>query len=245
MMRRLLLSIGVLLSVVGNGEAQERAPNRSDVVRAVSDADPARFACAHVESRSCKSDWIKAVAAALHATDGRWGLNGKRGNPNDISMDVVTWRVGPTDRHVQAFDICGACGGGSPSVVWNDITNWGTIGQPGTAVWLQPGPVSGPTPTPTPTPTPNPTPAPTVNLTPILDVLQRIEGKVDAALARLQNPVDLSQVYAKLDALSAQVDEARKDIQGRPTSLVGCLVGRVPKAFGGTTEVRFCPEAPQ
>jgi hypothetical protein len=24
--------------------------------------------------------------------------------------------------------------------------------------------------------------------------------------------------------------------------LSGCLVGRVPKAFGGSTEVRFCPE---
>lgn len=205
---RVLVLLGVLLSA-GNVWAQERAPNRRDVVEAVSAADPARFACAHVESRSCKLDWIKAVAAALHATDARWGLNGKRGNPNDISMDVVTWRIGPTDRHVQAFDICGACGGGNPSVVWSDITNWATLGQPGTAIWLQPGPVSGPTPTPTPTPTP----APSVDLRPVLDALAALTAKVDALAARPAPAVDLSEVLGRLDTVSVQVDEARKDVQ--------------------------------
>ncbi|MEZ5421122.1 MAG: hypothetical protein R2708_27810 [Vicinamibacterales bacterium] len=33
-------------------------------------------------------------------------------NPDDLSMDVVTFRLGPTDRHVQAFDVCGSCGAG-------------------------------------------------------------------------------------------------------------------------------------
>ena len=131
-----------------------QAPNRKSVVQQVSDADPARFRRAHT-GQPGEDDWIKAVAAALHAEDPRWGLNGKRGDPNVLSLDVVTFRVGPTDRHVEAYDICGACGGGNPSVVWNDITNYATIGQPGTAIWVQP-PVVTPTPVPVPTPTPPP-----------------------------------------------------------------------------------------
>jgi hypothetical protein len=128
----------LVLLLAAPAMAQERAPNRLDVVERVTAEDPARFACAHAEDRGCRYDWIKAVAAALHATDARWGLNGKRGNPNDLSMDVVTWRLGPTDRHVQAFDICGACGASSARPVWSDITNWGTVGQSGTAVWVKP-----------------------------------------------------------------------------------------------------------
>lgn len=319
---RVLLIFGLLLSVASQAYAQGQAPNRKDVVEAVSAADPARFACAHVEGRSCKHDWIKAVAAALHATDPKWGLNGKRGNPSDISMDVVTYRIGPTDRHVQAFDICGSCGGGSPSVVWNDITNWATIGQPGTAIWIQPGPVSGPappvvdttgtwtaahaeilrrlgssdtkriaeqlrssfpaqewgqkradsarpisgdviavrangrltgvrvvpassagvigdisgqmfvavaavdhlgagvvtpppvpTPTPEPSPSPSPTPSPVVvSLQPVLDAIAALAAKVDALEARAAAVVDLSEVTARIDAVSVQVDQARQEI---------------------------------
>jgi len=211
-MRLMLLFVGLLLSVVDNVEAQERAPNRKDVVEAVSAADPARFACAHVEGRSCKNDWIKAVAWALHQTDSRWGLNMKRDDDRQgISMDVVTWRIGPTDRHVQAFDICGACGGGSPSVVWADITNWSTIGNPGTARWVQPQPVSGGGPAPTPTPAP--APAPAVNLKPVLDAITALAAKVDALAAKPLPALDLSDVYARLDTVSRQVDEARQDVQ--------------------------------
>lgn len=159
--------------------AQTTAPDRRDVVQAVSDADPARFACAHVEGRACKMDWINAVAAALHQVDPRWGLNMKRDDDRQgLSMDVVTFRLGPTDRHVEAFDICGGCGGGNPSVVWQNITNYATIGQPGTARWVQPQPVSGGG---------GGTgggghvdPPPAVNLQPVLDALAALTVKVDA-----------------------------------------------------------------
>lgn len=221
-----------------------QAPNRKDVVQAVSDADPARFACAHQEGRSCKTDWIKAVAWALHQTDSRWGLNGKRGNPNDISMDVVTFRIGPTDRHVQAFDICGACGGGNPSVVWNDITNFSTIGQPGTAIWVQPtavgGAAGGGGGTPLPAP---PAPAPAVDYTPLLNALA---AKLDALAVKVDAVAGVA-VEARDAARSAEhdareVNAARMEPQPLPVLSVPCLVGRVPRAFGGSTEARFCPE---
>jgi len=231
----------VLVALPALASAQGQAPNRKDVVEAVSAADPARFACAHQEGRSCKTDWIKAVAWALHQTDSRWGLNMKRDDDRQgISMDVVTFRIGPTDRHVQAFDICGACGGGNPSVVWNDITNWATIGNPGTARWVQPvavgGSGSGGGGTPSPTP-PQPAPAAPVNLQPILDALAALAVKIDAVAG--------VAVEARDAAKSAEHDA--RELNGRPAPAVPvlavpCLVGRVPRAFGGSVEARFCPE---
>lgn len=231
----------VLVASVGVS-AQERAPNRRDLVEAVSAADPARFACAHVESRGCKTDWIKAVAWALHQTDSRWGLNGKRGNVNDLSMDVVTWRIGPTDRHVQAFDICVACGGGSPSVVWNDITNWATIGNPGTAVWLRPDPVGdGGAPPPPPSPPP---PAPSVDLRPILDAIAALTAKVDA-VAALALASREAATQAQADAEQARILASDVKHVELPKVLeqlkqpipIPCMRGSV---YG--RGVRFCPE---
>ena len=242
-MMRYLLSVVVLLSVAGNVYAQERAPNRRDVVERVSAADPARFACAHQEGRACKNDWIKAVAWALHQTDTRWGLNGKRGNAGDLSMDVVTWRIGPTDRHVQAFDICGACGGGNPSVVWSDITNWATLGNPGTAIWIKPEPVGGTgsggggtSPTPTPPPTP---PAP--DYTAKLDALQASVNSLAALVASLQSTATAAHSEA-LNAAS-RASEIKTQIANMPAGKpFPAYTGRFPKAFGGSSEVVLTPK---
>lgn len=245
MKKIIVLSIAVLLSIVGNSWAQTQAPNRRDVVEQVSAADPARFACAHVESRSCKSDWIKAVAAALHAIDPKWGLNGKRGNPDDISMDVVTYRLGPTDRHVEAFDICGACGGPSPQVVWSNITNYQTIGQPGTAVWVRPS---------TSVVEPPPPPQTPVDLKPILDALATLTAKIDTVAALALSARD-SALDAKAAADMARVEaEHAKAVAGEirqldvPSLLEQfkpfCVTGKVPKAFGGSSTVVLCPQVP-
>jgi hypothetical protein len=241
-----LLLASVLLAAPSY--AQGQAPNRLDVVQFVSEEDPARFACAHT-GRPCEADWIKAVAAALHAEDGRWGLNAKRDGPaSDLSLDVVTFRIGPTDRHVQVFDICGACGSSSARPVWNDITAWGSIGQPGTARWVKPAStIPAPTPTPTPQPQPTPTPSP-VDLSAVL-------AKLDAVLA------EIATLRANSDGIAAVSTQARdfaEDAKNNASDVkhleipkvlealkqqqqAQCLTGRVPRAFGGTTEVRFCP----
>lgn len=253
-MRRTVLLVVVTLGLgvmaPPYAATQTTAPDRRDIVREVSAADPARFACAHVEGRACKLDWINAVASALHAVDPRWGLNMKRDDDRQgLSMDVVTFRLGPTDRHVEAFDICGGCGGGTPTVVWQNITNYATIGQPGTARWVQPQPVSGGggggssgggggTP-----------PATPVDLAPVLAAVAELATKVDAVAALALAARDAAQ-DARTEAEQAKVNasdvrhlaipEMKALIEG--AGLSGCLVGRVPKAFGGTTEVRFCPE---
>lgn len=253
-MRRTVLLVVVTLGLgvmaPPYAATQTTAPDRRDIVREVSAADPARFACAHVEGRACKLDWINAVASALHAVDPRWGLNMKRDDDRQgLSMDVVTFRLGPTDRHVEAFDICGGCGGGAPTVVWQNITNYATIGQPGTARWVQPQPVSGGgngggggtgggTP-----------PATPVDMAPVLAAVAELATKVDAVAALALAARDAAQ-DARTEAEQAKVNASDVRHLAIPelkalieaAGLSGCLVGRVPKAFGGTTEVRFCPE---
>lgn len=253
-MRRTVLLVVVTLGLgvmaPPYAATQTTAPDRRDIVREVSAADPARFACAHVEGRACKLDWINAVASALHAIDPRWGLNMKRDDDRQgLSMDVVTFRLGPTDRHVEAFDICGGCGGGTPTVVWQNITNYATIGQPGTARWVQPQPISGGgngggggtgggTP-----------PATPVDLAPVLAAVAELATKVDAVAALALAARDAAQ-DARAEAEQAKVNASDVRHLAIPelkalieaAGLSGCLVGRVPKAFGGTTEVRFCPE---
>ena len=221
--------------------AQGQAPNRLEVVRFVSDEDPARFACAH-SGRPCQADWIKAVAAALHAEDARWGLNGKRGNANDLSLDVVTFRIGPTDRHVQAFDICGACGGSNPSAVWNDITNWKTIGQPGTAIWVKP---AGTVVTPPVDPIDPPDTPPAVDLAPVLAALATLTEKVDA-IAALALAARDAALDAKAEAEQAKVNASDIKHVSLPALLEElkatahpCYRGRVSGWAGGSVEL--CP----
>lgn len=164
-------------------------------------------------------------------------------------MDVVTFRIGPTDRHVEAFDICGGCGGGNPSVTWNNITNFSTIGQPGTARWVQPSPVGGgsssgggsnP-------PSAPPSPAPP-DLTPILNAIAALKADLATLTAKVDAVAGVS-VEARDAAKSAEIDsrdvnKARMD--GWPaaggTVTVPCLVGSVPRAFGGSSTVTFCPK---
>jgi hypothetical protein len=135
---------------------------------------------------------------------------------------------------VQAFDICGACGGGSPSVTWSDITHFATLGQPGTAVWIQPEPVGGASSggggTPLPAP---PAPAPGRAYTAELALLAT---KIDAVAA-----IALAARDAALDA--GRLSQALLDRPAPPVPVlsVPCLVGRVPKAFGGSSVVTFCP----
>lgn len=239
-----LIVLGLILGQTGPIAAQERAPNRRDVVEQVSQADPQRFACAHTE-RSCKNDWIIAVAQALYKTDGRWGLNMKRDDDRQgLSMDVVTWRIGPTDRHVQAFDICGRCGGPNPSVEWGDITNWATLGNPGTARWIKPPQAVEPV-------DPVDPPTPVVDLRQVLAAINELKVKLDAvaglALASRDVALDVKALTEQLKGEVAQINTTVLEIrhvdvprlleQFKPS----CVTGKVPKAFGGSATVTLCP----
>ena len=106
------------------------------VVQAVARANPALLA------NSCQEhggSWrfMDLVVDTLRTYDTRWGYNGKRGNANDPSMDVVTYHhgAGASQGSTQVYivDVIGGHCGATPSPGWNDVTDVtyssGTVGR--------------------------------------------------------------------------------------------------------------------
>lgn len=98
--------------------------------------------------------WLDKLIDRLRTKDLRWGYNGKRGNPNDPSQDIVDYHYGAGNSQfstqVYIIDVMlGHCGA-APSPAWIDQTsitvNSGTVGlfmypRPGrTVVPTTPGP---------------------------------------------------------------------------------------------------------
>jgi hypothetical protein len=81
--------------------------------------------------------FMDLVVDTLRTYDTRWGYNGKRGNSNDPSMDVIDYHHGPGPDQgstaVYIIDIIGGHCGSNPTPVWNDVTdatyNGGSIGR--------------------------------------------------------------------------------------------------------------------
>ena len=128
--------------------------------RALADARPIRLA-ADCLSRTCfrsfrrwrrptpaRSRTLVRIAAATGSSwtrssipcgpyDTRWGYNGKRGNVNDPSKDVVDYHYGAgpdaNSTDVYIIDVIGGHCGSSPTANWGDVTdvtvNSGTIGR--------------------------------------------------------------------------------------------------------------------
>jgi hypothetical protein len=65
-------------------------PNLKHVVEQCKTDHPEAWANAHTGNAQTK-DFIKILATALKAQDVRFGLNGKRGDPNNISDDAVNY----------------------------------------------------------------------------------------------------------------------------------------------------------
>jgi len=92
-------------------------------------------------------DFIRILASDLHLIDARFGLNGKRGDPNDISDDAINYiGEGPghdpvTGMPVTVFDVIRGAGGPNPQ------PSWDAINRPGPGAWVKPKPVLVPRPT--------------------------------------------------------------------------------------------------
>lgn len=87
-------------------------------------------------------DFIRLLAADCHAADPRYGLNGKRGNANDISDDALNF-VGagpghtPDGRPCTVVDVIVAAGSPAAQPGWNPIPD--PVGSSG--AWVQPSTV--------------------------------------------------------------------------------------------------------
>jgi len=104
---------------------------------------PVAWANAHTGNAQTE-DFIRILASNLHAIDARFGLNGKRGNPNDISDDAINYiGEGPghdpaTGQPVTVFDVIRGAGGPNPQ------PSWDAINLPGPGAWVKPMPVVAP-----------------------------------------------------------------------------------------------------
>ena len=92
--------------------------------------------------------WLDKLVDTLRTKDLRWGYNGKRGNPNDPSKDVIDYHYGAGDSQfstrVYIIDVMGGHCGATPTPGWSDVTdvtvNSGTVGM---FIYPRPGRTTG------------------------------------------------------------------------------------------------------
>ena len=111
-------------------------PNMSSTVNQVAAANPSdlRNSC---QDRGGSWNFMDKLIDALQATDLRWGYNGKRGNSNDPSHDIVDYHYGAGlsegSTSVYIIDIMGGHCGADPRPTWIDQTGitaaQGTVGR--------------------------------------------------------------------------------------------------------------------
>lgn len=131
-------------------------PNLLPDVEAARQKYPQAWANAHTGNAQTE-DFIRLLARDVRAKHGpKWGLNGKRGDPNDISDDILAYsgegsavdvvNGGP----MEIIDVIGGAGGPNPQPSWN--VGPGGPGDKGTFVgtFTVPGGGTGPTPPPGP-----------------------------------------------------------------------------------------------
>lgn len=241
----------VLLCIALPATAQ---PNERAAVEACVTRYPAAWACAHT-GRACSADFVILCARDLSAKDVNWGVNGKRGNPDDLSQDILAYRGTGTavdvtrgNTPMEIIDVI-ACAGGdpprcSPSVEWGVAPG----GKGDRGAWVDPWrvqPTAGGTapPAPTPQPPPAPTPPP-VDLRPVLDKLAGLEAVLVGIGLRLEAIEALSR-QAAAESLNAAVraSDIKDALAARPNTDWPEYVGTVslPGLFGGQRTVVMRP----
>jgi hypothetical protein len=126
-------------------------PNMLSEVERCKDENPVQWRNAHTGNAQTE-DFIRILAARLYAIDTRFGLNGKRGNPNDISDDIINYiGEGPgidpiTGKPVSLFDVIVNAGAQPPYTTENPAPTaaWNLIDLTGPGAWVKPGPAAPP-----------------------------------------------------------------------------------------------------
>ena len=100
-------------------------PNLKHLVERCKNEHPQDWKDAHTGNANTKG-FIRKLAAMLKANDSRFGLNGKRGDPNNISDDAVNCLCAssesagrtPDGRPCVVIDVIGGAGGPNPTPGW-------------------------------------------------------------------------------------------------------------------------------
>lgn len=98
--------------------------------------------------RELSEEFARRAGYACSLEDPRFGLNGKRGDPNDLSDDCVCFKH--DDGRESVIDFGGGAGGDNPTVQWSIVGHYMPPGPP-LQLWIKAEPVGG---------TPNPPPPP-------------------------------------------------------------------------------------
>jgi hypothetical protein len=120
--------------------------NYKHVVEDLARQYPSEWAAAHRGGPDTEA-FVKRLAFTLHAIDQRIGLNGKRGDANDLSDDCVCVREpgqsvdARTGESVQVIDFIIGAGGPDPRPGWGEV--WDPRQMPTKATWVKPSAVSG------------------------------------------------------------------------------------------------------
>lgn len=238
-----VLLIGACLLVVSPAWAQR--PNGASTVEQVARQHPQALI------GSCGGwEFMDRVVDILHASDARWGYNGKRGNANDPSHDAIAYQHGAGDTAVYIFDIIGGHCGANPQPAWIDQTEetarQGTIGR---YVRCRPGRTNcgayagggsgggggggGGT-------------GGGGGGTDYGAQLARIEQQIGALSDLLMGRYATLLEQAASESLNAATRalEIQDQIRNLPTQAMGCVVGAVslPGFLGGTRTIKLCPE---
>jgi hypothetical protein len=90
--------------------------------------------------QALSEEFARRAAYACSLVDPRFGLNGKRGDPNDLSDDCVCFLH--DDGRESVIDFGGGAGGDNPTVQWSIVGHYQVPGAP-RQLWIKAAPVGG------------------------------------------------------------------------------------------------------
>ena len=133
-------------------------PNLLHIVEDCKERFPVEWSNAH-SGNAHSDDFIKIVAAECHKEDIRFGNNGKRGDPHDMSDDALNFLhpegpdFDPTRGGLKCYviDVIGSAGSTDPNKP--PFPQWVIVSDPAKpvgAAWIEPGEVVEPEPEPPP-----------------------------------------------------------------------------------------------
>jgi hypothetical protein len=117
-------------------------PNLLSEVEACKREHPEAWQHAHTGSARTE-EFIRLLAARCHAISPRFGLNGKRGNPDDLSNDALCFKGEGPDHLADGtpatvIDVIGAAGTPGAVAQWAIVSK---IDTPIKTAWIKPGDV--------------------------------------------------------------------------------------------------------
>jgi len=187
-----------------------RMPDRTAVVALVKAYHPDEW---RAMNEAGDFRFIKRLASVLHygatygdqriEADPNFGLNGKRGNPHDLSPDVIAYKNPTVSFGCESADVVIAHGSPDARPGWQNITKDRDEGGTG-AAWVQPERL---TPTPLPDPEPDPDDG---HWQEVMEAVASMRQTLDECVPMmLEARSHIAELHAEVEALTARLENLR------------------------------------